>query len=202
VLDTPSVEIRPLAIAGAFEITPHKHRDDRGVFLEWFKADRFGASVGHPLELAQANCSVSTAGVVRGIHFSQVPPGQAKYVTCVAGAVMDVVVDLRVGSPTFGRWDSVVLDDVDRLATYLDIGLGHGFMALTEQATVVYLCSTPYAPTREHGVHPFDPAIGIAWPATGTDGQPLTHVLSTKDSGAPSLEQARLAGLLSTVGPA
>jgi dTDP-4-dehydrorhamnose 3,5-epimerase len=200
VLDTPAVEIRPLAIAGAFEITPQLHRDGRGVFLEWFKADQFGASVGHPLELAQANCSVSTAGVVRGIHFSQVPPGQAKYVTCVAGAVMDVVVDLRVGSPTFGRWDSVVLDDVDRCGTYLEVGLGHGFMALSEQATVVYLCSTPYTPGRERGVHPFDPAIGIAWPDTGTDGQPLTHVLSTKDADAPSLEEVRLGGLLPTYG--
>ena len=196
VLDTPAVEIRPLAIAGAFEITPQQHRDDRGVFLEWFKADRFGAAVGHPLELAQANCSVSAAGVVRGLHFSEVPPGQAKYVTCVTGAVLDVVVDVRVGSPTFGRWDSVLLDDVDRRGTYLDVGLGHGFIALSERATVVYLCSTPYDPNREHGVHPFDPAIGIAWPDAGIDGQPLTHALSPKDAAAPSLEQVRQAGLL------
>ena len=89
---------------------------------------------------------MSAKGVVRGIHFSDVPPGQAKYVTCVAGAVLDVVVDIRVGSPTFGRWDSVLLDDVDRRQIYLGEGLGHAFMSLADGSTVVYLCSTAYAP--------------------------------------------------------
>ena len=164
VVDTAGVEVRPLAIDGAFEFTPRQHGDDRGTFLEWFKSGPLRDAVGHDLTLAQANCSVSAAGVLRGIHFADVPPGQAKYVTCVAGAVFDVVVDLRVGSPTFGRWDGVVLDDVDRRGVYLGEGLGHGFMSLAAGSTVVYLCSTAVRTGREHGVHPLDPAIGIDWP--------------------------------------
>jgi dTDP-4-dehydrorhamnose 3,5-epimerase len=190
------VQIRPLAIDGAFEITPVQHGDPRGVFLEWFKADVFADAVGHRLDLAQANCSVSARGVVRGIHYSDVPPGQAKYVTCVAGSVLDVVVDVRAGSPTFGRWDSVVLDDVDRRQVYLADGLGHAFMALEDGATVVYLCSTPYAPGHEHGLDPLDPTIAIAWPTVGRDGGPIAPSMSPKDAGAPSLQEALVGQLL------
>ena len=192
------MKFRPLAIDGAFEITPQQHGDDRGVFLEWFKATTFRDAVGHDLALAQANCSVSAAGVLRGIHFSDVPPGQAKYVTCVAGAVLDVVVDIRVGSPTFGQWDSVLLDDTDRRGIYLAEGLGHAFMSLADGSTVVYLCSTGYAPGREHGVHPLDPAIGIDWPTNGRDGSPIEPLLSDKDSNAPTLTAAKEAGPLPT----
>jgi dTDP-4-dehydrorhamnose 3,5-epimerase len=190
------VEIRPLAIDGAYEITTVQHADPRGVFLEWFKATTFREAVGRDLELAQANCSVSAAGVIRGIHFSDVPPGQAKYVMCVAGAVLDVVVDIRVGSPTFGKWDSVLLDDTDRRGIFLSEGLGHAFMSLAEDSTTVYLCSTPYAPGREHAMNPLDPAIGIDWPTIGRDGEPLAHVLSEKDAAAPSLSEAADLGLL------
>lgn len=190
------MEVRELAVAGAWELTPRQHADARGVFLEWYAADALEARTGHRLELAQANLSVSAAGVVRGVHFADVPPGQAKYVTCPRGAVLDVVVDLRVGSPGFGTWDAVVLDDVDRRAVYLGEGLGHAFMALDDGATVAYLCSTPYAPAREHGVHALDPDLAIAWPTTGRDGRPLTPVLSDKDAAAPTLAQARDAGLL------
>ena len=136
------------------------------MFLEWFRADRFREAVGHDFDLAQANCSVSAGGVIRGIHYSEVPPGQAKYVTCVAGAIFDVAVDLRVGSPTFGRWDGVLLDDVDRRGMYLAEGLGHAFMSVAERSTIVYLCSTHYAPAIEHVVHPLDEGIAIAWPRT------------------------------------
>ena len=101
------MKIRPLAIEGAFEIIPAQHGDSRGLFLEWYRFDRLAEAVGHPLRLAQANLSVSARGVVRGIHFADVPPGQAKYVTCSRGAVLDAVVDLRVGSPTFGQWEGV-----------------------------------------------------------------------------------------------
>jgi dTDP-4-dehydrorhamnose 3,5-epimerase len=184
------VEIRPLAIEGAYEITPVQHGDSRGVFLEWFKASTFREAVGRDLELAQANCSVSAAGVIRGIHFSDVPPGQAKYVMCISGAVFDVAVDVRVGSPTFGKWDSQVLDDVDRRGIFISEGLGHAFMSLTERSTVVYLCSTPYAPGREHGVHPLDSTIGIDWPQIGRDGEALAYVLSEKDAAAPRLSDA------------
>jgi dTDP-4-dehydrorhamnose 3,5-epimerase len=183
------VKIRPLTVAGAWEVTPAQHSDSRGAFLEWYRFDALAEAVGHPLELAQANLSVSARDVVRGIHFADVPPGQAKYVTCMAGAVLDVVVDIRVGSPTFGQWESLRLDDDERRAVYLAEGLGHGFCALSERATVAYLCSSTYRPGHEHGVHPLDAELGIVWPGAA----PL---LSAKDAAAPSLAEARAAGLL------
>jgi dTDP-4-dehydrorhamnose 3,5-epimerase len=187
---------RPLRVPGAFEIVPRQFGDPRGVFLEWFKSSAFEEAVGHPLDLQQANCSVSAAGVVRGVHFADVPPGQAKYVTCAKGAVLDVVVDVRVGSPTFGVWDSVLLDDVDRRAVYLGEGLGHAFMALEDASTVLYLCSTGYDPSRERGIDPLDPEIGIEWPGTDRHGNPVSPLLSDKDAGAPSLAAAAAQGLL------
>lgn len=190
------MEYRELTVPGAWEITPKQFGDDRGLFLEYFQGGPFAEATGHGFDLQQANCSVSAAGVLRGIHFADVPPGQAKYVTCAKGSVLDVAVDLRVGSPTFGRWDTVLLDDVDRRAIYLAEGLGHAFMSLEDDSTVLYLCSTGYAPGREHGIHPLDPDVGIVWPTTGRDGQPLTPQLSTKDLAAPSLREASDQGLL------
>ncbi|MBI9114786.1 dTDP-4-dehydrorhamnose 3,5-epimerase family protein [Sanguibacter suaedae] len=193
------MEYRELAVPGAWEITPKQFGDPRGVFLEWFKAEKFGEALGHPLDLQQANCSVSAAGVLRGIHFADTPPGQAKYVTCAKGAVLDVVVDIRVGSPTFGTWDSVLLDDTDRRAIYLGEGLGHAFMALEDDSTVLYLCSTGYSPGREHGIHPLDPEVGIEWPKVGRNGEPLEPLLSDKDVAAPGLSEAAAQGLLPTL---
>ena len=187
---------RALTVPGAWEITPVQHGDSRGVFLEAFQGSPFAEAVGHPFTLQQANCSVSAAGVVRGIHFSDVPPGQAKYVTCTHGAVLDVAVDIRVGSPTFGTWDAVLLEDVDRRALYLAEGLGHAFLALDDDSTVVYLCSTGYAPGREHGINPLDPELAIAWPTSDRQDRPLTPILSAKDQAAPSLAQAAADGLL------
>lgn len=182
--------MKRLSIDGALLHTPRIHSDHRGDFLESFRAADLREALGHSMELAQVNCSVSRRGVLRGVHFADVPPGQAKYVTCAAGAVLDVVVDVRAGSPTFGRWESVRLDDESRHGLYIGEGLGHAFLALSESATVVYLCSTPYDPAREHGVHPLDPDLGIDWPL---DGEPL---LSAKDAAAPTLKQALDAGIL------
>lgn len=180
---------RQLSIEGAVEFTPKQHGDSRGLFLEWFRSDALAASIGHDLALAQANLSVSARGVVRGIHYASVPPGQAKYVTCISGAVRDVVVDLRVGSPTFGLWDSVLLDETDRRAVYVSEGLGHGFCAMTDQAVVTYLCSEAYAPEREHAVNAFDAQIAVDWGIA----DPRT---SDRDGAAPGLTEARAAGLL------
>src|SRR5437773_2248846 len=155
----------PLSIDGAWVITPPIHSDARGSFLEIFSRGQLLDTLGYRMNVAQANCSVSRRGVIRGIHFADVPPGQAKYVSCVSGALLDVVVDLRSGSPSYGQWEAVRLDDENRRSLFVSEGLGHAFMALSESATTVYLCSTPYAPAREHGVHPLDPAVGIAWPA-------------------------------------
>lgn len=184
------MQIDALTVPGAWLITPRQHADDRGTFLEWYRFDKLEEAVGRSLSLAQANCSVSRRGVLRGIHFADVPPGQAKYVTCLSGRVLDVVVDLRVGSPTFGRWETVELDDVRRRAVFLAEGLGHGFLALSDSATVAYLCSTTYAPGREHGIHPLDPDLRIGWPAS------VDIALSPKDAEAPSLGAAVAQGLL------
>ncbi len=190
------MDYRELSIEGAWEITPQRHGDQRGMFLEWFKESSFVETLGHSFDLAQANLSVSAAGVLRGIHFADVPPSQAKYVMCPKGAVLDVVVDIRVGSPTFGHWDSVLIDDVDRRAVYLSEGLGHAFLSLEDGSTVVYLCSEPFTPAREHEVNPLDPAIGIDWPTVARDGSPLTYDFSAKDKAAPMLAEAMEAGLL------
>lgn len=190
--------IEDTSIPGSFVVVPQVHGDDRGVFLEWFRSDRFMERTGHPFTIAQANCSVSAAGTLRGVHFAQVPPGQAKYVSCAAGSVLDVVVDLRVGSPTYGQHAAVVLDSAEHKAVYIAEGLGHAFLALTDGAVVNYLCSAPYAPGREHGVHPLDPALGIDWPTTGPGGKEFALLLSPKDEQAPTLDELAAAGLLPT----
>jgi dTDP-4-dehydrorhamnose 3,5-epimerase len=179
-----SAGMAPLGIEGAWLFTPTIHRDDRGEFLEWFQDDAFAAGPGHPLGLAQANCSVSRRGVLRGIHFADSPPGQAKYVMCAAGAILDVVVDVRVGSPTFGAWRAVRLDAQSHQAVYLAEGLGHAFLALTGSATVVYLCSQRYVAAAERAIDPRDPDIGIVWP------HDVEISLSAKDLAAPSLAEA------------
>lgn len=181
---------RELKIPGAWEITPALHVDGRGLFFEWFADPGFTAMTGHHFDLAQANCSVSAAGVLRGVHFSELPPSQAKYVTCVRGAVYDVVVDIRVGSPTFGCWDSVLLDDRERKSIYLSEGLGHAFLALEDDSTVMYLCSAGYAPQREHTI--LATSLGIDWP----DGHALN--LSERDAAAPTLGEVQAQGLLPT----
>ncbi|MFF8031945.1 MULTISPECIES: dTDP-4-dehydrorhamnose 3,5-epimerase [unclassified Streptomyces] len=182
--------MRALDIEGSWVLEPKVFPDDRGSFHECYRGEEFRGATGYDLSLAQANCSVSRRGVLRGVHFADVPPGQAKYVTCVRGAVLDVVIDLRAGSPTYGRSEAVRLDDGTRRAVFLAEGLGHAFMALTDDATVVYLCSTGYAPEREHGVHPLDPALGIGWP------EDIEPVLSPKDLQAPTLAEAERLGLL------
>ncbi len=192
------MQVTPLAISGSWTFEPSTHGDERGLFLEWLRRDLLEQHVGHPLDLHQANWSTSKAGVLRGLHFAEIPPGQAKYVVCVRGAILDVVVDIRIGSPTYGQWDSAVLDDQNRKAIYLAEGLGHGFMALTDDTDVVYLCSAPYAPGREHGIDPMDPALGIEWPKTDRDGRPLTPVLSPKDAALPTLAEAAAQGKLPT----
>lgn len=185
------MEIRELSVPDSYEITPKQFGDDRGVFLEWYRFDKLEEAVGHPLELKQANTSVSRKGTVRGIHFADVPPSQAKYVTCTRGAVIDYVIDIRVGSPTFGQWDKVLLDTEDRRAIYISEGLGHCFVALEDDSTVSYLCSETYNAPREHGINPLCKQVGLEFPF------PVEElVLSPKDTDAPGLEKAREEGLL------
>ncbi len=187
------MQIRELEIAGAFEVTPKQFADDRGVFYECYRSDHLAEAVGHSLDLKQANASVSARGVVRGIHFADLPPGQAKYVTVNRGSILDFVVDIRVSSPTFGRWQAVLLDDKDRKALYIGEGLGHAFVALEDETHVSYLVSDTFKPEREHGINPLDEEIGLVFPL---DSEQLR--LSPKDLEAPTLSQARERGLLPT----
>jgi dTDP-4-dehydrorhamnose 3,5-epimerase len=182
--------MKRLGIDGAWSYTPRIHHDDRGHFNEWFRGGEFEDDLGYSLDLRQVNCSVSRQGVIRGIHFTDVPPGQAKYVFCPSGAILDVIVDVRVGSPTFMRWEAVRLDETDRRAVFLEHGLGHAITALTDSATAVYLCTSSYDPAADHEINPLDPELRIAWPG---DREPL---LSAKDAAAPSLAEARRIGLL------
>jgi dTDP-4-dehydrorhamnose 3,5-epimerase len=183
------VKIRALSIEGAYEITPVVIGDPRGNFAELYKEDVFTAEVGHPLRIAQINTSTSARDVVRGVHWADVPPGQAKYVTCQRGALVDFIIDLRVGSPTFGRWESVTLDAVEKKAVYISEGLGHGFRALADDTSIHYLCSTPYNPQREYVIHPLDPQLNIDWGVTDP-------VLSARDRNAPSLANVKADGRL------
>ncbi len=189
---------KELSITGAFEVTPEVHPDERGAFFEWFRADDFERMTGHRFGLAQANASVSVAGALRGIHFAELPPGQAKYVTCVKGAVVVAVVDIRVGSPTFGQWETIDLDDADRKAVYVSEGLGHALIALEDGTVLNYLCSALHSPDREHSINPLDKAVGIVWPSKGRDGRTLTPLLSPRDKAAPGLLDLERDGLLPT----
>ncbi|MFC7486561.1 dTDP-4-dehydrorhamnose 3,5-epimerase family protein [Knoellia sp. CPCC 206453] len=186
------MQIEPLPIEGAFVIIPRQFPDDRGVFLESFRGDTLSAHLGHRPDIVQTNVSVSSRGTVRGIHFADIPPGQGKYITAVSGSLIDYIVDLREGSPTFGMVEHVLLDTVDRRAVYLTEGLGHAFCSLEDDTTAMYLCTAAYNPTGEHGIHPLDPDIGLEIPAG------LNVTLSPKDDAAPSLAEARTAGLLPT----
>jgi len=182
--------VSPLRFDGVYQFDPVLRPDDRGVFLESFKANTFADAVGHTFDLAQMNISVSKGGTIRGVHFADVPPGQAKYVQCFAGSILDIVVDIRVGSPTFGDYDAVELSAESRTGLYIPEGFGHAFCALSDSATVGYLCSEGYSPQREHGIHPLDPDLALPWPATASP------VLSAKDAAAPTFSQARESGLL------
>lgn len=179
-----------LSIDGAWRFEADQYPDERGNFVIWYESDEFASQTGYELPLAKTHHAVSAEQTIRGIHFTLLPPGQAKYVYCPAGRVLDVVVDVRVGSPTFGQWDSVVLDQDAFSSVFVADGLGHAYAALTDDSVLVYLCSTRYAPEREVAVDALDPAIGIEWPEWDRP------ILSQRDREAPSLAAAADKGLL------
>jgi dTDP-4-dehydrorhamnose 3,5-epimerase len=185
------MDIEQLAVPDAFVCTPIVRGDDRGAFVEWFRGDLLAAATGRRFDIVQANHSVSKRGVVRGVHFADVPPGQAKFVYCPEGSFLDIVVDLRVGSPTFGAVDSVVIDDVDRRAVFLAEGLGHVLCALQDNSSANYLVSTAYNPVAERTISPVDPALAL--PLPGDVGELL---MSDKDVAAPTLAAALDLGIL------
>lgn len=182
------MQARELKISGAFEFTPSVFPDDRGMFVAPYQEAAFAEAVGHPMKIAQTNHSVSKRGVVRGVHYADTPPGQAKYVHCPRGRMIDIVVDLRVGSPTFGEWDAMELSEGLFNSVYLPEGVGHALMALEDGTVASYLCSEGFNPKAEHGIHPL--SMDLPFPSD------VTPVLSPKDASAPTFEEARDAGLL------
>jgi len=184
------VKVRELGIPDAYEISTDVFPDDRGLFVNPFRARALAEAIGRPLHVRQTNHSASKRGVVRGVHFSMLPPGQAKYVYVPRGVAFDIVVDIRIGSPTYGQHDVVRLDDRDFRAVYLAEGLGHCAVALEDDTVLSYLCSTEYDPGREKGVSPTDPALALPMPADA--------LLSARDTGAPTLAEAAEQGLLPT----
>ena len=180
------MEIRPLALPGSFIVQPSVHGDSRGQFVEWFRQDLLAEATGLTFSVAQANLSVSSRGTLRGIHYADVPPGQAKYVMCATGAVQDFVIDLREGSPTFGQWDHATLTAGERNAIVLDVGLGHAFLALEDNTTVTYLVTDHYKPHSEHAINPLDQVIALEFALRDSE-----LLLSDKDKAAESFSEAR-----------
>jgi dTDP-4-dehydrorhamnose 3,5-epimerase len=166
------------ALPGVFVISFGVHADERGFFVETFNARTFTAA-GLPTEFVQDNHSRSHRGVLRGLHFQ---PGQGKLVRVARGRIFDVAVDVREGSPTFGRWVGAYLDDESLTALWIPAGCAHGFCALSEAADVVYKCTAVYDPTSEQGIRWNDPTIGVEWPVP----QPL---VSPRDAALPPLTE-------------
>jgi len=175
-----------LGIEGAYVLESTLWPDDRGYFREWFRRDVL-ADEGPDLSVRQANLSMSERGVVRGLHYSLAPEGQAKLVTCAWGELVDVLVDVRVGSPTFGQVEMVELSAESGTSVYLPEGVAHGFCVTSEIAALTYLLSSTYNASMELEINPLDETLRIPWPLSG---EPL---LSEKDAKAPSLEARRLA---------
>jgi dTDP-4-dehydrorhamnose 3,5-epimerase/epimerase EvaD len=181
---------RRLAVAGGFEFTPEIHTDARGLFVSPLQEQAFVAAVGERFVTAQTNHSRSARGVLRGLHFTTTPPGQAKYVYCAQGRALDAVVDIRLGSPTFGTWDIVEMDAVSYRAVYIPDGVGHAFLALDDDTVMSYLVSTAYRAELEQAIDPLDPALGLPWPYD------MKFHLSERDTVAISLAEAEARGML------
>ncbi|MCC9711966.1 dTDP-4-dehydrorhamnose 3,5-epimerase [Streptomyces sp. MNU76] len=185
------MKARPLTVEGAVEFTPRVFPDDRGKFVSPYQEAAFTEAHGAPLfPVAQTNHSVSRRGVVRGVHYTAAPPGTAKYVYCARGRALDIVVDIRVGSPTFGRWDAVLMDQRDHRAGYFPVGVGHAFVALEDDTVMSYMLSESYVAEHELSLSVLDPALGLPIP---TDLEPI---LSERDRAAVTLAEAQEKGLL------
>ncbi|MFE1951204.1 dTDP-4-dehydrorhamnose 3,5-epimerase family protein [Streptomyces sp. NPDC059524] len=184
------VEVRSLAVSGCFEFTPPVFRDERGLFVSPLQQQAFTDVLGHPFPIAQTNHSRSARGVMRGVHFPATPPGQAKYVHCSRGRGLDVVVDIRLGSPTFGAWDTVEMDTETFRAVYIPDGVGHAFLALEDDTVMTYLVSSPYRADLEREIDPLDPELGLPWP------KDMQFIFSQRDTGSLSLAEAKARGIL------
>ena len=172
-------DVQPLEIPEVKLITPRVHRDERGFFLERYRRDAY-VEAGIDATFVQDNHSRSLRGTVRGLHFQRPPHAQSKLVSVARGTIVDVAVDIRVGSPTYGQWVGVVLDDVSLHQLFVPAGFAHGFAVQSEVADVLYKVDAPYAPGAEGGLRWDDPAIGVAWGVSDA-------IVSAKDQRLPTL---------------
>jgi len=185
------MKAHPLKISGSWKIEFQKFEDNRGFFYESFKAEEFPKLIGRNFDIKQTNTSSSSKGSVRGVHYALVPPSQAKLVQCQRGSIKDYVIDIRIGSPTFGQFEAVDLDEKAASAIFIEEGLAHAFVALENNTIVTYYVSEKYNPEREKGINPFDKTLNILWPE-------IDLILSEKDKAAISLDQAKSQGILTT----
>jgi dTDP-4-dehydrorhamnose 3,5-epimerase len=183
------MKAHPLSISGSWKIEFQKFEDNRGFFYESFKAEEFEKVIGRNFDIKQTNTSSSSKGSVRGIHYALVPPSQAKLVQCQRGSIKDYVIDIRLGSPTFGLFEEIQLDDKSANAVFIEEGLAHAFVALENNTIVTYYVSEKYNPEREKGINPFDKTLNVKWPD-------VELILSEKDKIAITLDQAKSEGLL------
>ena len=185
------MKAHPLKISGSWKIEFQKFEDNRGFFYESFKAEEFPKLIGRNFDIKQTNTSSSSKGSVRGIHYALVPPSQAKLVQCQRGSIKDYVIDIRIGSPTFGQFEAIDLDEKSASAIFIEVGLAHAFVALENNTIVTYYVSEKYNPEREKGINPFDKTLNILWPE-------IDLILSEKDKAAISLERATDQGIITT----
>jgi len=183
------MKAQPLKISGSWKIEFQKFDDNRGFFYESFKEEDFKKLIGRNLNIKQTNTSSSSKGSVRGIHYALVPPSQAKLVQCQRGSIKDYVIDIRVGSPTFGQFEEIELNENSASAIFIEEGLAHAFVALENQTVVTYFVTEKYNPEREKGINPFDKTLNVKWPD-------LELILSEKDKQAISLDEAKIQGSL------
>ncbi len=184
------MQVRELAITGAFEFAPDIHADQRGLFVAPYQEGPFVEAVGHSFSAAQLNYSRSARGVIRGLHYTRTPPGSSKYVYCASGHALDIMLDTRIDSPTFGQWSAVELGNGTFRAIYFPLGVAHSFMALQDDTVIAYMISSGYVPEQELAIHPLDEQVDLPWP------KDITPILSERDRAAPTLSEALEAGLL------
>ena len=183
------MKVTPLKIDGSWIIDLKIFEDGRGFFYESFRSEIAKKYFSREFSIKQSNTSVSKKGSVRGIHYALVPPSQAKYVQCQKGSIIDYVIDIRVGSPTFSQFVEVELSATNPQAIFIEEGLAHAFVALEDETVVTYFVSENYNPEREKGINPFDSDLNIKWPDVNLE-------LSEKDKLAISLKEAQVQNLL------
>jgi len=185
------MQIEELKISGSWLIKFKKFDDNRGFFYESFRADLLGQTLNRKFEIKQTNTSISSKGSLRGIHYALVPPSQAKFIQCQKGSIQDFIIDIRVNSPTFGKYQMVELKEDNPQAIFIEEGLAHAFVALEDKTLVTYYVNQTYNPDREKGINPFDKYLNISWPK-------LDLKVSEKDRKEIDLNEALKLNLLPT----